>query len=229
MKLKKELISQQKAYILVIGNDIHIIGGYDRNTHFIYNLQTKSLELIHTFEQFESMLGIALVHIKSQNVILLIGGSCHYNYMHCHRFCLKTQKWKEIDNIKFEFYGGSAMLTKDEKHIIVNAKFQGGSDQRNEIGIIDVIDKDKYEIRLKEFSSPTKTIKTSKYMTITGGLSNDKNELLIAGFVRQYKDEISKDVIGIVCTFCNDALIHCIRVGENVNEHFVMPVQELLK
>ena len=79
--------------IVANGKDIHIIGGYLCNTHYLYNLQTKSLKLIHSFEQYKSMHGISLVHIKSHNVILLIGGTDD-GPINCHRFCLKTQNWK---------------------------------------------------------------------------------------------------------------------------------------
>ena len=173
------------------------------------------------------MFGITLVHIKSQNAILSIGGSNNMDHIHCHRFCLGTQKWKAIENIKFPYYGGSAMLTKDEKHIIVTAKFQGGSDQRDEIGIIDIIDKDRYEIRMSFFRSPAIGYRASRYITMTDGSSNDMNEVLVSGYFRRYRYEILTDVLGIICMFYDDELLHCMRIGEDVNQHFVMPIQRL--
>ena len=102
------------------------------------------------------MLGISLVYIQSLNVILLIGGyNNHQSGTICQRFCLESQKWKVIDNIKFPYYGGKALLTKDEKYIIATTKYKGGSERHDEIFFIDIVDRDTFEIRQSKISSPT--------------------------------------------------------------------------
>ena len=64
------------------------------------------------------MLSMQLVHIHSRNVILLIGGRNKGESINCHRYCMVTQTWKEIENIKFpltNFCAEDALLTKNEK------------------------------------------------------------------------------------------------------------------
>ena len=212
------------GYVVNTLDDIHIIGEYDTKTHHTFNKDKKTTKHMHTFTEYEHMLGIGLVYIQSLNIILLIGGynNRHLNDTICQIFDLETNKWKKIDNIKFPYYRGEALLTKDEKHIIITTKYQGGSDRHDEIFIVDIIDKSTFELRQSRISSPTiKRFEScpQRVMCLNcGTTTSGKNELLVNGFIRrENKDEISTDVVGIICMFCDDELLHCLRIGKENN------------
>ena len=133
-------------YIVGTKDEIHIIGGYYKNLHHIFNKQSRKTELIHTFKEFQSMHGISLVHIESLNVILLIGGSNHGKNINCQRFCLQSRKWKNTKNFKLPYYGEQALLTKDEKYVIVPIRFQNIHGTHDYVYIIDIINKDMYKL-----------------------------------------------------------------------------------
>ena len=194
------------------------------------------MEHIHTFQEFKSMQGISLVHIDSLNVILLIGGCNNDNHkdINCHRFCLASKTWKNIEHIKFPYFGGQALLTKDEKHIIVSNKFKDLSTGRyDDIYIIDIIDKDRYKLRKSKISSPTMKYSAqcpSRRFVLSGGEGDTMNEILVNGLVRKCKFSkgISSDVIGIICMYCNDEFLHCIRSRNRYHDHFVISVFDVL-
>ena len=120
-------------------------------------------------------------------------------------------------------------MTRDEKHIIVTAKFKCKSGRSDKIGIIDVMGKDDFRIRMSTVLAPAMGDQRTRCFTITEELSDDMIELLISGFIRKYKLEISKDVVDIICMFSDAALLHCIRIGRDVDYHLVIPLQQAFK
>ena len=234
--------SAESAYIVGTKDEIHIIGGFQKNVHHIFNKQSTKTELIHTFKKFKSMLGISLVHIESLNVILVIGGSnfcgIENRDINCQRFCLQSRKWKSIENIQFPYYGGQALLTKDEKYVILTTtkQYQYGRDSRHDdIYIIEIIDKDTYKLRKSKVTAPTiKHLNCASRWFVLSGVKGDKmNELLVNGFVRECKfnNRIPSVIISIICTYFNDQFLHCIRggmYGFRDKEHFVISVSDIL-
>ena len=219
-------VASNSASIVCTKDHIHTVGGHI-NMHYTFDKKTGKTELIHTFQQFDSMLASRLVHIDSLNVILLIGGYNKGEYIHCFRYCIKTKRWKEIKNIKFplaNFCAEVALLTKDEKHVIVPIR----SGSSNDIYIIDIFDKDIYQLRKSKIESPTIGRNTSTYFALSGDRSDDSNRLLIWGFLRQCKSELPNDVIGIICKYCGEELLHCFRVCDGSNEHFVVLVSDVI-
>ena len=122
---------------VVTSNDIHFIGGGQErnacNRHIKFDKNKKKFQEIHKFEQFDSIYTVSMVYVKSKDVILIFGGSGQKNGIDIGgigmmEFSLNTQKWTKIENITYNFYDGHAMLTKDEKNVILvpNLCFQDG-------------------------------------------------------------------------------------------------------
>ena len=68
--------------------------------------------------------------------------------------------------------------------------------------------------------------KTSRMMALTDNV----NHSLIYGFIRGYYEyQIPSDIIGFICMFSNEALLHCIRVDKHDSQHFVISVFDVLQ
>ena len=88
---------------------------------------------------------------------MLIGGYDQYKDINCQRFCLQSKKWKNIENIKFLYYGAQALLTKDERYVILTTKTKSTRSNYtyDYIYIIEIIDKDTYTLRNSKLTAPT--------------------------------------------------------------------------
>lgn len=228
------------CYMVGTKNDIHFIGGGNGNSHYIFNKETEEFKLIHTFKTFTNMANIHLVYIKSQNVILSIGGHAKRNdsrrykerfFLNCRRFDLDSKKWKKMKNIEIQFPVGHAILTKNEKHIIL---IKGRTTQKSDdMYILDIINKGhNYRLRMSKIDAPTITDPDKvfhRHFVLTGSNSDDINELLVYGFMRSCNYQISTDVISVICVYCNDELLHCFRLSKGSNEHFVISVTDAVQ
>eukprot|EP01084_Bolivina_argentea_P057401 104872_1 len=58
---------------IIINNKLHFVAGF-RNKHLIWNEQQSQFDVKHTFE-FNSLYFHRLIHLKSKNILLSIGGS----------------------------------------------------------------------------------------------------------------------------------------------------------
>ena len=64
----------------------------------------------------------------------------------------------------------------------------------------------------------------------SNAITSNHNKLLVNGFVRRESElEVSADVVSIICMFCNDELLHCLRVSKEKKEHFVIPLSRVLE
>eukprot|EP01084_Bolivina_argentea_P103189 184861_1 len=78
----------------LINKQIHIIGGFDNNTHSIWNETNEKSEVVHTFSN--SVHDHRLLHLKSKNKLLLLGGEYHLNCKNeIYEYCVKNNKWKK--------------------------------------------------------------------------------------------------------------------------------------
>ena len=92
----KSDIAFKSAAIVCTKDHIHTIG-YNNGTHYTFDKDTQKSELIDTFQQFQNMTSMKLVHIDSRNIILLFGVRNKGESIHCFRYCMVTQIWQEIE------------------------------------------------------------------------------------------------------------------------------------
>ena len=67
-----------RAVITFAENMVHIIGGYNCNEHFVYNVKTQQFTKLHEFPSISFIYGSA-VYLPSKRSILLIGGKTGEN------------------------------------------------------------------------------------------------------------------------------------------------------
>lgn len=183
---------------------IHIIGG-SGNKHYIFDKASNTIKLVHTFDEFSAMLQIGLIYFKSYDMIILIGGSDNGQPIHCHTFNVKTETWKKYDDIQFPYYGGDALLTKDERHIIMIPRKDMDNINVEDIYILDVNNRNDFKLRKSKYKF--KLMKDRQFAVrkfcLSGGESKD---LLIHGFLKDdeydYSD-LPMDIMGVIFKFCD--------------------------
>ena len=127
----EQKVAEDKA--VNVKDEIHIIGGESVNRHVVFDKNTEKFQVIHTFE-FERMFGTLVVYIETKDVILAIGGSTDDDEptVGIMEYSLKSKKWRKIDDIRYTYYGGHALLTKDEKHVILAPKYDDADDDSDD-------------------------------------------------------------------------------------------------
>ena len=114
----------------LINGELHIIGGYKNGKHFVWDNNKKQLKLLHSIQ--ESNKGIqdaALIHIPSQNKLLLLGGydqdvDSVVDTMRV--YSISDNEWKGLlnqngDEIKLPLAVGGFgyILTRDERYVVI--------------------------------------------------------------------------------------------------------------
>ena len=219
-------------------DEIHMIGGWNSIQHIKFDKTTQKFQEIHRFDSFQRMYGTLIVHIPSRDVLLIFGGSTGMNERECHirEFCLKTSKWRRIENIDYPYYIGQALLTMNEKHILLTPLYDADSNKCDCIMILDILDDGNYKLRQSKLTLPTEIhfeSVPSRYMVLTGCGGDDK--ILVSGFVRNVFKENdlvlpSDDIINLIAMFYDSELLHLVRCayGLDKRDHHVISLSSVL-
>ena len=230
----KSFKQTQEVNIVNTKDEIHLIGGWKSNSHVKYDKNKQNFQEIHKFDSFDRLHGTLTAYIPSKHVILIFGGLTGHRDRDCHirEFSLKTRKWTEIEYINFDYYCGQALVTKDDKHVLLFPE------QHCKIGIIfivDILEDGEYELR----ESGIKIVKNTpdRKLVLTEGRNDD---LLIYGFVKRVFGENnmmmpSDDIINVINKFYDSEILHLIRwqyvdMSHNlfVKDHHIIHVSTVL-
>ena len=111
--------------LLMINHECHIILGGSSRFHYKWNSELKLLEKVHKFGQVLALEGHGVIHIKSQNRLLLFGGfdeiseeslegiwECDLN---------DTLIWRKLENIELptEMESFAWVLSKCENYLVI--------------------------------------------------------------------------------------------------------------
>ena len=221
-----------------IKDEIHIIGGRAVNRHIIFNKNTEKFQEIHEFEYERMLLGTSMVYIETKDVILTFGGITEHDQpsVGIMEYSLKTKKWRKIENIEYNYYGGHALLTKNEKHVILTPEYYNGDDESGTVNgvtlILDILDDEGYKLR-KSAVSLSKLVDDywlDMNMTLMGS-DERENGLLVFGFVRNFGMQtdgmmVSNDVINLIVKFYEYEMLHVVRrnFDNDANDHWVIDI-----
>ena len=152
-----------------------------------------------------------------------------------YRLCLRDDDFRINEHIKYPFSSANgkyqALLTADEKHVIITADCKGGYRRHahcgcDQIWIIDIIDDNEYHIRMSKIRFPSmRDLYTTERIV---ALSGDIDRSIICGFLRSYDDAFPDDLINLISKHCKLESMHCIRHHNNKNEHFVAWLSDIL-
>ena len=116
--------------IRFMNGELHIIGGFQNGNHFVWDDYKKTLKLLHCIQKSNrGLAGGSLIHIPSQDKLLLIGG---YDYGDRTKtdtirvYSTKDNEWKELLNengdvikLPLGLSGFGCILTRDERYIVI--------------------------------------------------------------------------------------------------------------
>eukprot|EP01084_Bolivina_argentea_P164799 286463_1 len=87
--------------LLLVSNNLHIIGGSHNTYHLCYNLNSNELKPIYPFPYSNGLSGHGLIYCKLNNTIITFGGA-YYDYISCsYQFC--NDYWIfSINNNKYQ-------------------------------------------------------------------------------------------------------------------------------
>ena len=108
--------------------------------------------------------GASLVYVPSKSKILLIGGIDHTQdkmIRNVRSYCMKSKKWRIIEEVNLEKYLVSTILTANEKYVIISGgkkeKRIDGRCYTDDIYILDIRDDENYKL-YRKFHKNTKSM-----------------------------------------------------------------------
>ena len=227
-------IRSPSDFLVNVGDNIHMIGGRSvGDKHRVYDigtLRTVSMKAL-TDQPFQ---GFALIYVASQDVILLIGGCDeNENYLSIWKFCIPHKKWSKISKITFPYIRCRAMLTKDERYVIIACGIKLGNTGKRkictDIRVLDIRDKHNYVLRKSKVKAPmmSRRYPVGQWTMTDGRLRSD---IIVEGYIKKLFRGMmmTKDVVGIIIMYHNDELVHCIRFDRDKSEHFVASLSDIL-
>ena len=245
IKIKSDGLNllNEKFCSVHIDGKMHIIGG-EPPLHLEYTNDYQSFEKIHDFrkdELIESRIcSSTAIYVPSKQMIVLIGGYDNFptNFVGVWIYSLVTREWKKL-SIDFNLTKLSAVLTSDEKHIII----VGGGGERESSPLPQLIDSI-YVLRMNDFDRPQDFVMKesricfplmqSANIAITGGY---KDEILVTGYVKMmFKIKEFKELtlppvymIQIIERYFNMETLHWIDDRSmDDHTHFAIGVKEIL-
>merc|ERR1712228_82068 len=129
--------------------------------------------------------GVA-IYVPSKQLILLIGG---YDDVvgfppssDLWIFSLPTQKWRKTQNIQFEGYLFGAVLTSNERYIVLLGGINDHKHYVDDIFVLDIKNEDDSKWKLRK--STVKCPKIGRCKALRTGGIDSKDDILINGFIK---------------------------------------------
>ena len=213
--------------VMVFHDDkLHIIGGSHSKKHCIFDTKTKQFTDNHTFQ--ELVFGIAsaaLIHIKSKNVLYLMGGydSDQWERQHMDKIwkCSlngETFSW-ELLSLKLPVGSNDFpyLLTTNERYILVllcrtdpNDDSDYSDDETEEKYLFHYLDLSNDENKMVFVKSPLAPTIAVSHMVTTGNY--EESRLIIDGYVRtseMVKDlTIPGEIITVITSYYDEEIVH---------------------
>eukprot|EP01084_Bolivina_argentea_P205652 351285_1 len=226
------------AGVLFINNHFHIINNYYKHAIINYKQDTQTLEIISDTLQSQNSTHLtdqSVIYIPSKQSILLLGGLYEHDTLtkELWIYSLKTQKWKMINNVIFEGYWFSAVLSSNEQYIIL---FGGQNDSKkyddpvDDIFVLDIKDDNAFKLKKSTMRCPQPG---ECHGVRTGGI-NSKSDILVIGFIKKcFKENELKNIqlpplyiMKLIANWYSMEMIHWISKGGN--EHYCIKLKDIL-
>ena len=175
--------------MIIINEECHIIGGENINSHYVWNMKTDindKSQHIHTFQRISNRgwYSFGRVYIKRKNSLYCLGGFLSKNFQRTdeiRKYCLETSKWTLLtEKLVYAVNYCGVAVGKDERYILI----MGGYDNSYHTKYMDVIqifDINTDKTYISNIKLPFKGACKCIIME-----DENKNELLINGFIRKY-------------------------------------------
>ena len=199
--------------LLSVNDNIHWIGGYHHDIHLIWNSETREFSSLPAACSPQRMTLDVVVHIPSKRVIIMIAGNIIFKY------CLDTIKWQKIKSLPFRHLYESAVLTSDEKYILITTP---------DSSYIHALDADDFQL----YTSSIKGQMEPHSMIISGGMRDD---ILVVGWIKsEFKTTAFQDIdlppkylITLIAKWYSQEELHWINRCNNL--HFTINIKHILR
>merc|ERR1712228_287404 len=182
------------AFLIMVHNKCHIIGGSKSNKHYTYNNETSQFEEIFEFKSFErGCTGFKVIYVSSQNRLYLFGGYDYgrgLNGIWSHT--LGTNEWIKLkQTMPVRMNGFGFIKSLDEQYAFMFAGYANGYFEE-----IYVVNLNTFKFIQSKTACPDKN---KLYHVINGNGGNyAENELLINGFIRLQLIDLPKYIIDMI-------------------------------
>ena len=235
-----EMHSSNKSYheagCVLIKNNLHIILNHDEHIIMCYNkLQKKFVNVANNLNKSWPRLSYpSVIYVPSKQCILLLGGRYFNSYggwgevsSEVWSYSLVTQSWKQIVDVKFAACYFAAVLTPNEKNILL---FGGKNDKEyvDDIFVFNIEKENQYTLKKSTIHCPDVG---SCFVVITGG----KNHIVVSGYVRQCctmpkfatVQLLPTWIQNLISEYYSTELVHWI--GKSMaHNHYCMQLQDIL-
>ena len=210
-----ERIGSGLGQLLLINDDIHIIGG-STNTHLILQQNQTKPQILSRYGDGVKIESPRSIYSSKTDIIYTFGGYILDKYEssnNIHSFHISTNTHKLIElkmPDRLDSFG--CIMTKDEKYVIT---FGGCDDYGNKVADIYIFDMDEMTARKSSIICP----KASTYHAI---LMNDDSEhiMIVYGYIRWSLKEFdgintfpSHDIINLIVKWYGEEMIYLQEIG----------------
>lgn len=162
---------------------VHAVAGTGNSQHFVWSEGNGCFHFRHNVGKARMVPKPTLVHIPSKRMILLIGGYAKSSRSgwtgEIFKYDMDSDKWAQVTGISLKVSGCTALVTADEKYVIIGGGYTGPSVPMYSIFILDIRDDANYKLSTSRIRSPWRG---DMIMKKTGGAL--KNEKLVIGWIR---------------------------------------------
>ena len=214
-----------------VDGKLHIIGGYHSNLHIIFNPKTKKWIKHHKFAGIKGLSMAALIHVKSKNVLYLMGG---YDQQHIFdssdviwRYSFVTQKWEHL-SVKLPKAGDEFphFLTTNERYIVVTLKMF--DENGNMEVLIFYLDLEMEPLRFIESSFKPKF--EASHAIMTGSIEMSRK--IVYGYTRLFGQNmiIPLDMIEMIMTFYDQEWVHFFQLDRvyGTIKHLMVSIKDII-
>ena len=223
--------------LLMLNSKCHIILGRKSIYHYKWNSNLNKMEEVFKFSQFEnneaqdtyyfsiqsSTPGLdapGIIHIKSQNKLLLFGGWNPANPNQCsdeifeYNINNKDVKWAKLDDVKLplDMNDFTWVLSRNEEYLIIFGGEDIDGDRIENIFILDLSSMQFYSSRIKL---------TCQGRAHAVSMHNERYRLLISGFVRNISNEydmnIPMDLVQLLGNYFATDTVYLLENGGKLN------------
>ena len=226
-------------YAVFIDDHIHLIDKHGQ--HVIgFKKQDKFVITKDCLCSKETRKDAVAIYISSKQCIMLIGGQTEAGeaVKNIGIFSMKTQTWTTIDNLYFNRYGFGAVLSPNERYVLLFGGMIPGVGPTDDISILDIRNDNQLTLRESNIRCPYKGV-----CSVVRAIGFDiKDSILIMGYMKQcYKNKefnqyvsIPTDIISMIHQwYCGDMVHYFFRRKHwywysITNQHFIVNTQKIL-
>lgn len=232
-------------YVLCINDYIHFIDNYSR--HMIATIEDNKIvdiqnrRFLFSNQRVKLRVNGAAIYISSKQCIVLLGGdTCGdentKQEISVWKYCLMSNIWSAINGISLEISGFGAILTSDERYILLFGGRSTSVDsykKKDTIWILDLTEFDNWKLGRSKIRCPCKGVCT---VTKTDGIKQ-KDEILVTGYIRNcFQTQIFEHlqmppvhIINLICNRYTTEMVHYVAKDQRLNnQQFALSMNKIL-